>query len=389
MKLLTGDLYLYDCKEQRMYRIDGPSEGAWECVKAPHNLRFLLVTLFTFSALVLGGISLGTSYWHEVTYTLVNGTLNKAPTTINLGIWQQCAAGSDCIDSDFTKDSVCRADPARTRSGKDLTSRMTSVKVMLLAGTGLGLVGTVTSAFCVSYTSLWLWWFTFIANILASFTYAASVVVWVNTWNEWINCGNDFCTGSIFASCKFTYGYSFILACSAAGTHLFNILFVLFCNRNVHAPSKQNAYAEDARAMAMDPPRSVPAEVPLPIGPPSQTVDPRASVRRALSPNPASPLPPKQSQVGVDMTSIVATKASVQRASVPPPPDYPMTTSSVLPSSATLTTLTDDEWRLDPASGMYWSAKQALFLDPESGQYFDPASEHWYNPETCTWAPAV
>jgi len=49
----------------------------------------------------------------------------------------------------------------------------------------------------------------------------------------------------------------------------------------------------------------------------------------------------------------------------------------------------DDEWRFDPASGMYWSDKQSLYLDAETGQYYDPESQQYYDPSTGMWTPAV
>ena len=77
---------------------------------------------------------------------------------------------------------------------------------------------------------------------------------------------------------------------------------------------------------------------------------------------------------------------------IPSPPINPINGSLAIVAATSPRedkTPVGEEWSFDAASGMYWSTKRSLYLDPDTGHYFDPTTAQWYNPETGVWYAAA
>lgn len=279
---------------------------------------------FAIAAAGLAAAALLTNNWYSIT---------RQSGTQTFGLWKTCAGGScsAIVYSDFAVGS-CYA------SKDTLQSRSYGVMATAILGAAfafftfvvsmVGLVSKPTTPILAGVS---------IGLSFVGFSgFAVAVVLYIFIYQQWYYCGKNYCNQAFTlvgesGSCDAFFSYSYALIVIAAGCALSSLVFSF---------------------VAMKSSRSAPTGAPITDVSARTIHDPNTAAKTPGRPAAASPQSGSKVQGG--------RQGPQQAAGM-------------------------DGWELDERNGLYWSDKEMLFYDPNSGHFYDPNSELWYDPQTEQW----
>ena len=175
--------------------------------------------------------------------------------------------------------------------------------------------------------------------------FVVAVILYIFVYQQWYYCNENYCNKAFAlngesGSCDAFFSYSYALVVIAAGSSLAGTVFSFVAFTTIR--NAGNAAA--ANNTQSSPPRGTAAAEPT-----ANAKTPGRAVTTAASP---------------------AAKQNVKQA----------TRQAPAQAAGGM-----EGWELDERNGLYWSDKEMLFYDPNSGHFYDPNSELWYDPQTEQW----
>jgi hypothetical protein len=260
-------------------------------------------------------------------------TITRQSGTTTWGLWKTCAAGT-CSDIQYTDFSVGSCFSSKTT----LQSRSYGVMATSALGglTSFGAFLVIVSALILRPKTPLLGGITLGLASFSFFSYCTAVILYIFVYHKWYYCDENYCSKAFVlvgesGSCDAFFSYSYALIVISAGCSLAATVFALFATRAT---------------------RAGPAAGPI--------TDASARVAQEPSANARSPARQPAAASTAGGAAVAGGRAAPGQAGM-------------------------DGWELDERNGLYWSDKEMLFYDPNSGHFYDPNSELWYDPQTEQW----